>query len=279
VGSIALRDGRTLAYEEWGDPAGTPVIHCHGIPGSRLEQHGSDGLYMRLGLRYITPDRPGYGRSDPLPGRGFTDWPSDVEQLVDALGIERFRVVGVSGGAPFALAIARAMPSRVERAAIVSGVGPSDRPGALDGIDLTERFNYWASPRYPRLAGAVTAALFGGLARGGQMFAWAAQHAGRSSSPHVEGARAMAEQFREALRQGARATVEENAMCARPWGFLPEEVDVPVQMWHGDRDRVCPLHHAEHLAGALPNATLTVRKGGHLLVMRIIEDVLRALAT
>jgi pimeloyl-ACP methyl ester carboxylesterase len=277
VDSITLRDGRRLSYAQWGDSSGLPVLHFHGIPGSRLERHRGSDFFSRLGLRYITTDRPGYGYSDPLPDRRFLDWPSDVEQLVDALGIDRFRVVAVSGGAPFAFAAALSLPSRIERVAIVSGVGPSDRPGALDGIELSERFNYWAAPRYPRLAGAVTGAMFAGLARSGEVFAWAAQRGGRSIAAHADGARLMSEQFREALRQGARAAVHENALCARPWGFDPADVQTEVQMWHGDRDRTCPLHHAQHLASVLPHATLTVLHGGHLLVMRCIEDTLRAL--
>src|SRR6266496_2748375 len=92
VRAIRLRDGRSLAYAEWGDPAGRPVLHFHGIPGSRFERHADDGLYARLGLRYITIDRPGYGRSDPKPGRTFLDWAADVEQLADALEIDRFHI-------------------------------------------------------------------------------------------------------------------------------------------------------------------------------------------
>jgi pimeloyl-ACP methyl ester carboxylesterase len=277
VSSIRLRSGRSLAYAEWGDPSGRPVLHFHGIPGSRLERNTDDGLYARLGLRYITIDRPGYGRSDPEPGRSFIDWSSDVEQLADALGIDRFPIVAVSGGGPFALAVARELPSRVERVAIVSGVGPSDRPGALEGIGMTERFTYWAAPRYPRATAAATSAFFRSIARGSEVFASLAERSGRSITPHVENARLMSEQFREAFRQGGRATVVENAMCARPWGFSLEEVEPFVQLWHGDRDRVCPLHHAEYLASVLPHVTLTVGRGGHLLVVGCIEDTLRAL--
>jgi pimeloyl-ACP methyl ester carboxylesterase len=278
-GTIRLRDGRALAYAEWGDAAGTPVLHVHGIPGSRLERHVGNDAYARLGIRYVTVDRPGYGRSDPHPGRTFTSFAPDVEQLMDTLGIERFRIVAVSGGAPFALSIARALPSRIESIAIVSGVGPSDRPGALDGIDLTERINYWAAPRYPRATTAVTGAILRSAARLSQVFADIAARgvAGQGVAARAPAARIATEQLREALRQGARATVDENAMCARPWGFQPEDVATPVRLWHGDRDRVCPLHHAEHLASALPNATLTVLHGGHMIVLRCIEDVLRAL--
>ncbi|MGX5657310.1 alpha/beta fold hydrolase, partial [Geodermatophilus nigrescens] len=68
-GRLQLRDGRTLAYAEWGDPAGRPVLGCHGSPSSRLERHVEDpGAYRRWGIRFVVPDRPGFGRAGPPPG-------------------------------------------------------------------------------------------------------------------------------------------------------------------------------------------------------------------
>jgi len=276
-GTVRLGDGRTLAYAEWGDPRGTPVLHFHGIPGSRLERHTDDRMYARLGLRYVTIDRPGYGRSDPLAGRSFLDWASDVSSLVADLGIDRFRLFAVSGGAPFALAVGSALGARVEGITIVSGVGPSDRPGAFRGMDLTERANYWAAPRFPRTTAMITHAFLGGAAHASDLVARAASHAGMTVAARAVEARALSEQLREALRQGARATVWENVLCAQPWGFSLASVASPVQLWHGERDHVCPLHHAEYVASALPHATLTLRRGGHFLVLRYAEEALRAL--
>src|SRR5215469_15494010 len=90
--AIRLRDGRRLAFAEWGEPHGMPVIHHHGTPGSRLEHEGAPVVYQAAGVRVITPDRPGYGLSDPLPGRTLLDWPADVAELADALGLERFAI-------------------------------------------------------------------------------------------------------------------------------------------------------------------------------------------
>jgi pimeloyl-ACP methyl ester carboxylesterase len=269
--------GRVLAFAEWGDPAGRPVLHFHGIPGSRFERHIDDRIYGRLGIRYITVDRPGYGGSDPAPGRTFTDWASDVAALTSYLGIDTIRLVGVSGGGPFALAAAAALPSLVERVAIVSGVGPADRPGAFRGMDLSERLTYWASPRYPRASAVMTSAFLGGAARASDFFARAASHAGKTAAARATEARVVSEQLREALRQGSTTTVWENALCARPWGFSLNDVRAPVHLWHGARDRICPLHHAEYLEASLPDATLTVRPGGHFLILRAAEEVLRSL--
>lgn len=99
---IRLRDGRTLAYAEFGAPAGLPVIYCHGIPSSRAEGELTlrGSCAAQLGLRVIVPDRPGMGGSDFQPKRRVIDWPSDVVELVDALQLGRFAMLGSSGGAP-----------------------------------------------------------------------------------------------------------------------------------------------------------------------------------
>src|SRR3954464_13187493 len=106
-GSVRLPDGRTMTYAEWGDPGGRLVLGCHGSPSSRLERHVEDpGDYRRWGVRVVVPHRPGVGRSDPPPGRRVVDWPADVAGLLTALGIDRFSVLSLSGGAAYALACA-----------------------------------------------------------------------------------------------------------------------------------------------------------------------------
>src|SRR5437868_4337089 len=108
-----LRDGRALGYAEYGDPGGTPVFFFHGSPGSRLQRHPDPSITSSFGARIITVDRPGYGRSDFQPGRRLLDWPADAAQLADALSIERFAAIGLSGGGPYLLACAYAMPERL----------------------------------------------------------------------------------------------------------------------------------------------------------------------
>lgn len=97
--TVVLDDGRTVAYAEWGDPAGDPLFSLHGTPGCRLSRHPDPRLWSGLGLRVITLDRPGYGGSTPLPGRRVGHAPHDVGAVADALGVERFMVIGGSGEA------------------------------------------------------------------------------------------------------------------------------------------------------------------------------------
>src|SRR3954454_24933753 len=129
LSTIALPDGRTLAYAEWGDPQGRPVISCHGTPGCRLNRHPNQELVRSTGARVITFDRPGYGQSTRRPGRAVVDVVEDVARLADHLGLEDFAVVGGSGGGPHALAVAALLAGRVTRAASVVGVAPYDELG------------------------------------------------------------------------------------------------------------------------------------------------------
>ena len=122
--TITTSDGRTLAYCEWGDPAGLPVFSLHGTPGSRLSRHPDEDVYRQSGVRVITYDRPGYGASTRHPGRRVADASADVAAIADALGLQRFAVFGGSGGAPHSLACGALMPDRVTRCASVVGPAP-----------------------------------------------------------------------------------------------------------------------------------------------------------
>ena len=125
MGTIAVGDGRRLAFEVVGDPAGAPVFVIHGTPGRRLSgRHPDLSRVSAAGLRLVTYDRPGYGRSTRQPGRRVVDCVSDVATIADVLDIERFAVSGGSGGGPHALAVAAGLPERVTRVACVVGGAP-----------------------------------------------------------------------------------------------------------------------------------------------------------
>jgi pimeloyl-ACP methyl ester carboxylesterase len=123
---VGTADGRTLTYAEWGDPEGFPVFTLHGTPGSRFARHYDESAYVDAGARVITYDRPGYGGSSRHRGRRIVDCVPDVEALADALGIERFAIIGGSGGGPHALAVAARLPERVTRVACAVGIVPFD---------------------------------------------------------------------------------------------------------------------------------------------------------
>ena len=130
--TMKLADGRTLAYSEWGDLTGRPVVLLHGSPGSRLMCPDEDAT-KAAGVRLITIDRPGYGRSDPRPGRTVLDWVDDYVELADQLGLPPCPVVGWSGGGPYALACADRLADRVSAIGLAGAVGLIGQvPGARD---------------------------------------------------------------------------------------------------------------------------------------------------
>src|SRR3954465_14232198 len=133
--TIRLRDGRRLGYAEWGGLGGPPVLYFHGWPGSRLEGRLADEAARGEGVRLIALDRPGMGLSDYQPRRRLVDWPDDVLQLATALGLERFAVLGISGGGPYAAVCAWKLPEQLTRAEIVSSLAPLDG-FAQDGHSL-----------------------------------------------------------------------------------------------------------------------------------------------
>lgn len=144
-----MRDGRLLAYRERGDPAGAPILHHHGMPGSRLQHEADDEFYSRHGVRVITPDRTGYGLSEPQPGRTLADWPLDVADLMDAIGIDRFGVTALSGGGIYAIACAAFLGARLTGVAVAGCPAPMEIPHASDGMRFLTRFGLYLGSRMP----------------------------------------------------------------------------------------------------------------------------------
>ena len=149
---LPLHDGRRLAYREYGAPDGAPVFFFHGWPGSRLDFVSNDFAATAAGARVIAMDRPGIGGSDPQPGRTVLDWPADVVAVADALGVERFAVLGFSFGGPYTRACAYALPDRVIRAGLVSCLAPVDDPAAKRGMPPATRYALAAARVSPLLA-------------------------------------------------------------------------------------------------------------------------------
>lgn len=200
--------------------------------------------------------------------------------LADTLGIERFSVLGTSGGGPYAAACACRIPDRLLRVALVSGLGPLDRPGALHGMNPTERRIMVLSRRRPVVARAVVrlavaaerrrpGTLLGGLAKAMPACdrAVLARSAVRAS---------LMDSYARAFAHGTRGQVHDWGVIAAPWGFRPEEIGVAVRLWQGDQDDRVPPHHAEHLAAAIPGSRLTILPGaGYMIAFTCIEQALR----
>jgi len=280
---MKLRDGRRLAYSELGDPAGIPIFHQHGMPGSRVEHVAEPELYRSLGVRVITPDRPGYGLSDPVPHSPLLDWPSDIEELADHLGISRFGIIGLSGGGIYALACAAAIPDRLTDVVVTGCPGPMQRPGALADMRFLTHAGVWLGAHASWLLEAG-ATILSPMVRSFPGFF--VDHFNEDvppadrrwlSMPSVN--REAAETLREAFRPGVWGYVQDIRVLARPWHFALQDIRVPVQLWHGDEDMVIPLHHGRYLASVIPGATLRICPGeGHMLMWNHLPEILMAAA-
>lgn len=273
--TVGLPDGRQVAYLDGGDPDGYPVLGLHGTPGCRLNRLPDDSVYARTGVRYITTDRAGYGQSSRHHGRAVADEAADVRAVADALELDRFSVVGGSGGGPHALACAALLPGRVERVACQSSLAPIGE-GGLGRDEWLHQMApeaaealAWAEAGEPHLAARIEQALARmerdlvsdpasflgeGMSEGDQ------EVLARPEVVEVF-ARIMAEQS----AHGIGGSVDDTLAFARPWGFDLGSITVPVLLTYGLQDFSCPPGHGRWLARHLPTALVVVDEtGGHL---------------
>ena len=283
--SIHLSDGRSLAYAEYGEPNGVPVFLFHGLPGSRLSWGNLPGVSFPPGIRAIAPDRPGYGQSDPMPGRTLLHWADDVEELADSLPIAKFGVLGVSGGGPGALACAYKIPERLVTVGVVSSAAPTNAPGVFAGMSRINRFFMrlaWRLPRLSELNIRLLASLIRRNSRGYiETMKRKVHDVDRSilALPNVSDM--LAADFAEALRRGPQGMMDDMAANhGRPWGFPLEEIRTKVLLWACELDRSVPPAMAEYLSRMIPNCKATlVPDAGHLWILTHLSDVLRVMVS
>jgi pimeloyl-ACP methyl ester carboxylesterase len=283
-GSVAVSDGRRLSFAEFGTPHGAPIIWMHGTPGGRRQIPIEARLYAAQNdLRIIGIDRPGIGTSTPHLYDNVLAWTTDLELFADNLGLETLRIIGLSGGGPYALAAGAALPGRVQGVGVLGGVAPTVGPDAIGG-GLVALARYAApllsAARVPlsyTLAMAIRLVRpFGGLA----LDAYAAvQPRGDRELLARPEFRAM---FLDDLLNGARfqvgAPLADVILFTRHWGFEAADVKVPVHWWHGDEDHIIPHRHGLHMTARLPDATFSTIDGeSHLGGMGVAKDVLGTL--
>ena len=247
-GHAQTPDGRRIAYCDSGDPEAIPVVSHHGTPGSRLDRH-PDGARMLadLGVRVISYDRPGYGGSDPKPGRLVVDAADDVAALADHLGIETFAVVGASGGGPHALACSARLGDRVRRVGVVVGVGPSDDPefDFLAGMGQLNIDEFGAAAESERAIGEYLQPIVDAFKEDPDAVLDEIAAQLPASDQEVFGRpqnRAIArESFLEAVRQGPRGWIDDDRAFCTGWGFALADARNETRLWQGELDVLPPL--------------------------------------
>jgi pimeloyl-ACP methyl ester carboxylesterase len=279
-GTIRLRDGRRLGYAEWGDPGGRPLLYFHGWPGSRLEGRLAHQAARTKGVRLIAVDRPGMGLSDYQSRRTLVDWPDDVLQLTAALGLERFAVLGISGGGPYAAACAWKLPEELTRAGIVSSVAPLDVPGVIAGMGRRNRLSFQLFGRVPALRRALFASMAVSARRRPDRLLerGMAAAADKKYLDRPEVREILAEGIAEAFHNGGRGPAWEMGLYTRPWGFPLEDIRPPVHLSHGEQDANAPVAMGRYLAAVIPGCQATFYPGeGHLHFVDRLPEILAAL--
>lgn len=283
-GTVAVRDGRRLSYAEFGRAGGEPFIWMHGTPGARRQIPFDARVFAEEnGLRIIGIDRPGIGSSTPHLYPNILDWTQDLEILADTLGMDTFRVIGLSGGGPYTLAAGAALPHRVKAVGVLGGVAPLVGPDAIKGGIIN------IAPMAAPVLKAVRVPMGYAMSRAIRMIRPLAGAAiGAYAAVQPDGDKNLLREvdfkmmFLDDLLNGSRfqvsAPMADVVLFAREWGFDAADVSVPVYWWHGDSDHIIPHAHGAHLAARLPNAVFTTVPGqAHLGGLGIAAEVLTTL--
>lgn len=281
--SIVLSDGRTLGFAEYGAADGLPVFGFHGTPGSRIMFRLIHEPALRIGLRIIAPDRPGFGHSTFQANRSLAEWPGDVAALAGKLGLAHFGVAGISGGGPYAAACAALLPDRVAVAALISPMGPVCAPEGPDSVGSAQH-------RMFRLFPFLTPAMRGAFSVGRLMFMNAPDSMYRlimARAAPIDRPTLMRQEIRENLLDGVaegfalgiQGMIEEVKIFGRPWNLAFEDVRAPVLLWQGTADRNVPVASALRLAELIPGCKLfRIEGAGHYWVFDHVDEVLSQIA-
>ena len=280
-GNIAVGDDRQIGFAEFGDPQGRAVFWLHGTPGARRQIPMEARVYAeQRQIRLIGVDRPGIGSSSPYQYDTVFAFAEDLRTIADTLGIDRFEVIGLSGGGPYTLACAAAMPDRVVAAGVLGGVAPVRGADAIGGGVSTL---ITAAAPVVEVAGAPLRLVASQLIRLIRPVAEPALYAYARISPEADRRLLVRPEFKamflDDLLNGSRkqlaAPFADVVVFARDWGFRLDEVKVPIRWWHGDRDHIVPLEHGQHVVSRLPDAQLTHLPGeSHLAGLGRAEEIL-----
>jgi pimeloyl-ACP methyl ester carboxylesterase len=286
--TVVVNQGRALEVREYGDRRGHPAFFFHGLIGSHYQASYVAEEAKRVGLRIIAPNRPGVGRSEFVQRKSPLDAVADVEHLAEALGLREFSVIGISGGAPYALAVLYRLGQRVRTTTIISGMGPAQLPGALHGMDQRRRIILAAGSRYPGVARKAF-----GIA-GRRFHAHPEPFLKRLvktwSPPDQElfRRREVFDVFLKDIEQvfgnpsGPEGLAQELSLY-RNYGFSLGDLPASrrIAIWHGLTDNIVPPAMAWKMVQALPNAEAHLQPGGHfmaidaagLIIARLVQQL------
>ncbi|MEL7049293.1 MAG: alpha/beta hydrolase [Pseudomonadota bacterium] len=278
---LRLPDGQSVGVARYGLPGGHPVLAFHGAPASRLMFDVADADAKSLGIELICPDRPGYGLSSPDVGTSLMLRTESHATLVDALGLERFHILGVSGGAPYAVALAAKMPDRIRGLGLVSPMGPIAE-FVQSGGQSVHPFHRWFFLRFPKQSrllaanSAVSARFFKAAPQFfSKLFAGRLGDADKAVLRQADVRASVIRMTHESLQQGIWGANADLKIFSEPWDIDFGKVTCPAVLWQGTADRIVSPVVSLALGDQLPNCqTVRLFGQGHFWVYDHITEVL-----
>ena len=276
---LTLPDGRSLNYRRFGAHAGPLVLALHGTPGSRLKFSAMHEPALALGWQIIAPDRWAYGMSDAPARPSLARYAEDMDWLADRLKLDRFSVIGVSGGGPYAAAVAARLGARVSALGLISPVGPIAghiQPGQMSRF---HRFCFNKLQTMPALTSGAFSLLRLGLTHAPDLALRVATSntpaADRAILAHADVRTRLAATFAEGLRGGVKGPLIDVALFSRPWQVDLQKIQARTRLWIGTEDRNVPIAAALGLARHIQGCDVTSLPGaGHLWIALHYQDVL-----
>jgi pimeloyl-ACP methyl ester carboxylesterase len=272
--TIKLTDGRKLGFREYGNHKGKPLFFFHGWPSSRFHGSAIDDTAKELGIRVISVDRPGMGLSDFQPNRKLLDWPNDLLDLANQLKINKFSVIGVSGGGPYSAVCAYKIPERLYKVGIVVGLAPTCVKGILNGMGSVTKIGWmsysWSSvfAYIGTVIHFITARYFHSLIK-----LTFKSDFDRKLIPDEYPSEAI-----EPFRQGVKGSAQELSIYSHGWGFSVKDIKMKVALWYGEKDKNVPLAMAKYYENNIPNNKLVIFKSeGHLIIGKHAREILTML--
>lgn len=278
---ITLKDGRQLAFSQFGDLTGKPLFYFHGWPGSRLGASVMDNTAKKLKIRIIAPDRPGMGQSDFLPNRTFLDWPDDVLELADFLHFKRFAVIGSSGGTPYALACAYKIPTKLTKVGNVGTLAPIQEVIKMNKPTVWEKVKIWF---YYNLQRYIIIYLL--LLKLGAKYFPTFIYNSLPGKPNYlkkilkqnSKGNILRESILESLRFGTKGAALEYKLNLNNWGFKLRNIRKKIYLWHGLQDKYAPPVFAVYIVKTVKShQAVFYPNDGHYLLLKYGESILKEL--
>ena len=280
-GNIAVGEGRQIGFAEFGDPQGRAVFWLHGTPGARRQiPTEARSFAARKNIRLIGVDRPGIGSSTPFQYENVLGFTEDLRTIADTLGIGKFAVIGLSGGGPYTLATAAAMPERVVVAAVLGGVAPligeeGISSGLMELAKVVRPILEVADTPVRWIAGSLIKLIgpFGSPAL--EIYARISPEGDRKLLGRPEFKAMFLDDLLNGSKKQLAAPFADIVVFARDWGFRLADIKVPVRWWHGDADHIVPYAHGEHAVALLADAEMYTLPGeSHLAGLGAAEEIL-----